>query len=138
MTKDELASKLSGREYGSEITRAEAEAAASDGLVVAFGSSDDRIEFAGAIKDEVGAHDGATVLVDAAGLISRDADGIDDEIAESILRMKTARTIEAVWDPGDGYSWHIRTEIPHATFEILEDGEPFCRGIVFALSEVAP
>ena len=39
----------------------------------------------------------------------------------------------AVWSPEDctpELSWMINTNIPCATFTIMEDGEPFCRGIV--------
>jgi hypothetical protein len=43
---------------------------------------------------------------------------------------ESAKTIEVVWD-AEGYSWIYETEIPHAVFDILEDGEKFCRGIVF-------
>ena len=49
--------------------------------------------------------------------------------------MNEVRIIEALWDPGDGYSWRYATEIPHATFEIREDDQPYCQGIVFALNE---
>lgn len=27
-------------------------------------------------------------------------------------------------------------EIPHETFDIFEDGEPFCRGIVFSVNDL--
>lgn len=45
-----------------------------------------------------------------------------------------AAIVEAVWD-NDGYSWTYKTDIPHETFEVLEDGEKYCRGIVFYLHE---
>jgi hypothetical protein len=38
----------------------------------------------------------------------------------------------------DGCSWTFRTGIPHATFNILEDGDLFCRGIVVDLRDLAP
>jgi hypothetical protein len=59
-----------------------------------------------------------------------------EELAARLGGRKTARKIEAVWAE-DGYSWTYRTDIPHATFEITEDGEPYCRGIVFALADLA-
>lgn len=36
-----------------------------------------------------------------------------------------------------GYSWIYQTDIPHATFEIVEGDDPYCRGIVFALADAA-
>jgi hypothetical protein len=38
--------------------------------------------------------------------------------------------IDAVWCEGE-YSWTYKTNIPHATFDIWEDGEKYCKGIVF-------
>jgi hypothetical protein len=47
--------------------------------------------------------------------------------------------VEAVWCPkGADYSWGYKTEIPHETFTIMEDDEPYCKGIVFYLKEQNP
>jgi hypothetical protein len=46
------------------------------------------------------------------------------------------KTIEAIWGK-DGYSWTYKTDIPHATFDIFEDGEKFCRGIVFDIKSLS-
>jgi hypothetical protein len=40
-----------------------------------------------------------------------------------------------VWGKDDT-SWSYETDIPHATFDVLEDGEVYCRGIVFALADL--
>lgn len=34
------------------------------------------------------------------------------------------------------FAWTYSTEIPHATFEIIEEGEKFCRGIVFDINDL--
>ena len=44
--------------------------------------------------------------------------------------------MKAVWGE-EGYSWTYETAIPHATFEILEDEEKYCRGIVFDIKDLA-
>ena len=47
--------------------------------------------------------------------------------------------ISAIWcEYADhpSLSWTFRTKIPHETFTIMEDGEPYCIGIVFALKDV--
>ena len=41
------------------------------------------------------------------------------------------KTIEAIWCPPSGGSWAYETEIPHAKFNIYEDEELYCVGIVF-------
>ena len=48
--------------------------------------------------------------------------------------------VKAVWHDKGGPCWTFETDIPHETFTVMEDGEPFCVGIVFsmeALKEVA-
>lgn len=138
MTKEELAAQLNGREYREELTKDEAAAAKAAGLVVVFGASDDLMEFRGAIYDEFGCYDGGEVLVDAKGMLDRSQidDDDDEAIADFVSRKKSARAIEAVWCGEGDYSWSYKTEIPHSTFEVLDDCEPYCRGIVFALADL--
>ena len=111
MTEVEFAKILNGREYGLEMTPAEERQAEELGLVVVFGYSDDNAEFRGAIYDEIGCYDGGRVF------------------------ERGDKYIDAKWCDGE-YSWMYDTNIPHAVFDIYEDGEKFCRGIVFKESEV--
>lgn len=139
MTKEQLAELLDGREYGNEITSAEEKAAKAAGLLVIFGASDDLCELRGVIKDEVGAYDGTTVLIGRDGKLFPELEDDDEEILkkhavfEHVLEMRrSAIRIEAIWD-SEGYSWVYETKTPHATFDILEDGDKYCRGIVIDL-----
>jgi len=133
MNKELLAQRLSGREYMNEITKDEESLAKKAGLVVVFGCSDDLAEFKGAIYDEIGAYGGRAVRLNKKGLIKNEC---DDDDCPYFRRLSTTGTlIEIVWNK-DGYSWTYKTEIPHATFEVMEDREPYCRGIVFALEDV--
>jgi hypothetical protein len=141
MTAKQLAEILTGREYRSETTTEERNAAANAGLVIVFGAGDDLMEFEGAINDEVGSWKGATVTVDPTG-IQADWDGIDSADRRDIEFMRDyfrreggGRTIEALWAKEGDYSWTFKTDLPHETFEIVEDGAPYCRGIVFALAD---
>ena len=138
MDAKELAAKLNGREYLHEITRGEAELAKASGLVVVYGAIDDLIEFRGAIRDEGGAP--GDVLIDAKGALpSWDSASECEETAQEYFERKAkARTITALWAKEPGYSWTYKTDIPHETFEIVEDGEPYCRGIVFNIGEISP
>lgn len=124
MTAKELANLLDGREYGREITKEEIAAAKAAGLVVVFGASDDLIEFRGAIDDEGGCFNGGTVYFDQ--------DGIAQEGEEREF------SIEAVWCGSEGYTWSYNADFPHKSFAILEDGEPYCLGIVFSLEDLKP
>lgn len=133
MTKEEFAILLNGREYGEEISSDEERVAKANGLVVVFGYSDDNVEFRGAINDEVGAFQGTTVNIDAKGVIP-ECD-CQCECRKCQSEYPTARLIEAKWSSGD-YAWFIDTSIPHASFEILEGEEKFCRGIVFNISDL--
>jgi hypothetical protein len=140
MTKEQLAARLDGREYRAEITIEECKAAAEHNLVVIFGASDDLVEFRGAVEDEIGAYYGVDFILDAEGLVpaERNDDWSDEEMVEYFRRKPAARLAAALWCAEDGYSWTFRTEIPHATFNILEDGDLFCRGIVVDLRDLAP
>lgn len=138
MTKEDLAAQLSGLEYPIRIPGALIVAAQSSGLVILCGASDDLMEFYGARREEIGCHDGGTAFVDADGVLpDRDCLEGDEEIAEYVQRQKSAKPIEALWCKEDGYSWTYKTDIPHAIFEVVEDEEPYCRGIVFALADLA-
>ena len=140
MDAKELAAKLNGREYCREITDEEVRQAKEAGLVVVFGASDDLIEFRGAIRDEGDCYDGGTVLIDTKGVLpSWDEASESEESAQEYFERKAkARTITALWAKVPGYTWTYKTDIPHETFEIVEDGEPYCRGIVFNIGDISP
>ena len=135
-TKEQFAAMLNGREYGSEITPAEEREAKKSGLVVVLGYSDDNVEMRGCINDEFGAYDGTTLkLAGGVCLESHDECGCKYCGYEAIA--KNGKVIEAIWDgPGAAATWTFKTDIPHATFMVTEDGELFCQGIVFDFSEI--
>lgn len=132
MTAKELAALLNGRKYGDEITQEEAAAAKEAGLVVVFGQSDDLMEFRGAIDDEVGCWKGEIVYINENGMVSEQLDKCSS--CKLFLKNRdTCATITARWNKCD-FPWSYHTEISHETFEIFEDGEKYCQGIVFSLA----
>lgn len=137
MNAKEIAAALNGTEYGDE-DRKHGELFKSmkaNGFVAVFGYSDDNMEFRGAIYDEVGCWEGGKSFVKDTGLITNECeDGDGCPYFPAIVA--SARTITANWD-SDGYSWTYSTDIPHETFDVIDEGEPYCRGIVFALSDAA-
>lgn len=137
MSAKEIAAKLNGSEYPLRISQEIRRVARQAGLVIVYGASDDLMEFDGAIHDEMGA---GTAFVDTEGLvpdfchIDKEGRGAKDRLRDYFRRERGAVEIRAIWDR-DGYSWQYETSIPHETFEIVEDGDTYCRGIVFALAD---
>lgn len=137
MTAKELATTLSGREYGGELYPSEELKAKAAGLVVVYGYSDDNVELRGAIDAEVGAWNGTTIYVNGGGLLEEPDCGIAEncDCPYFAAAKKEAKTIEAIWCGGKA-PWTFETDIPHETFAITEDGEPWCIGIVFSVADV--
>ena len=135
MTAKELAEMLSGREYGREIGRGEEQEAKAAGLVVVYGCSDDSVELRGAIDREVGAWEGAAIHITSDGLLEEPAcsDAENCTCPYFAAAKRAAKTIRAVWHNKGGPCWTFETDIPHETFTIVEDGEPWCIGIVFSM-----
>ena len=137
LSKELLAGLLTGREYGKEMAKEEELQAKAAGLIVIFGASDDLMELRGAIHDEFSCYGGGVALVDAKGVLPFREDIDDDEqLKDYWARVPAARAVDALWDKEDGISWSYRTDVPHATFEIVEDGEPYCRGIVIDVADL--
>jgi hypothetical protein len=133
-TKEELATLLNNLEYLHEVPYNIGRIAADNGLVIVFGASDDLCEFRGAINDELfGVWEGATVPLNKDGIVTNECD--DDRCPYYAKKKEQATNIRAKWCDGD-IAWTFETDIPHATFDIYDDGEIFCRGIVFSLGDV--
>ncbi len=124
MTAKELATRLDGRQNYKELTYDEERIAKKNDLVVIFGYSDDNIEFRGAINDEWGAWEGGTYYISE----------YCNVFGEPSL-LEKCKKIEALWCDGDGPAWTYKTNIPHETFNIYEEDELFCIGIVFSMKE---
>lgn len=77
------------------------------------------MELDGAIYDEFGCYEGGVCCLDSEGNILEEM-------------TNNCRTIEAVWcGEGEKFTWTYKTDIPHETYEIYDDTEPYCKGIVF-------
>ena len=125
LTHDDFAKKLNGRQYGNEITKEEIKEAKENGLVVVYGASDDLMDFVGAIDEEVDCDTGGYFRVTSKNLKVKKGD------------VTSKNKIYADWDNRQkGASWCYDTEIHHSTFNIYEDGELYCIGIVFSIYDL--
>ena len=57
--------------------------------------------------------------------------------------FENSKCIEAFWcndeirdELGEIITWTYETDIPHETFMIYEDGDSYCRGIVFSINDI--
>lgn len=135
MNAKELAQLLDGSTYSQMANRHLAKEIEASGLVVAYGFSDDLLEFEGAISDEVGAYGGALVHIKD-GAIVKGPDGCNrpDDCPFIKELLDAAQTIEATYNSKFLPCWTIKTDIPHETFNIYEepgDSGAFSVGIVF-------
>lgn len=137
MTPQQFADQLDGSEYPLRIGKMMIEYARQQGLVIVYGASDDLMEVEGAIHGEGDCCDGGTLLIDKQGLLPawEQVEDDEDEAEAYFKRKDTAKQIEAVWC-GEGADWTYKTDIPHATFQIMEDGEVYCIGMVFDIKEL--
>jgi hypothetical protein len=142
MTVQKFTEMLHGREIGNELSREEAKLAKSLGFLVVYGASDDLLEFDGAFRDEVGACNGTKLYIDRDGVKPTwgdDAEKTEFDAREYFRREDMpAFKIIAAWAPeGSELSWNISIDSTKSDgspqwecFEIMEDGSPFCRGLV--------
>lgn len=130
--RDEFAARLNGRKYGDEMSRAEDQEARRARLLVVFGASDDLTELRGIIHDEAGAYLGAEhKVIQDDGQWAVANDDSDCEKCNKRIQKMPGVFIKAEWAPEDAeLSWRIKANVPHATFMIAEEGEPFCQGVV--------
>lgn len=129
MDKKELARLINGREYGFEPFRDVRQIAKEAGLVIVTGASDDLMEFGGAIYDEQRCFDGGVIYFDRQGAFG--SDGYATNMIEALWCNESALD-----ENGNVIPWTYKTDIPNETFMIYENGQPYCRGIVFDLADV--
>jgi hypothetical protein len=129
----DVAAKLNGIQYRQgEPDRAFEKVLRDNRLVVVIGSSDDLVNFYGAISDERGAYEH---YIDATGFLRNNCDCEDCPYYAEII--KSAKVIEPEWCMHPDYVWTYKTDIPHAVFDVMEEDEKYCRGIVFSLDNLA-
>jgi len=140
LTKEELAKKLTGNQYRDEISDELNEQARESGLLVIYGGSDDLLYLSGVGNDEIGCYGGGELIIveNGAGYIADELSDIEDkQILLAFTRSyAVGNTVNAIWCDIQPYSWAYETTLPHATFDIMEDDEKYCRGIVIDINDM--
>lgn len=146
MNKETLAELINGRSYRDEMYKEEEQIAKESGLIVIFGASDDLIEFRGAILDEIDAYNGTHFIIATLGTeipvdedegIYRKAKKLEVFPIEEESQTRKNR-LEAIWSPEElKCSWLIKTDLPHSSFDIMEDGELYCRGLIIEVADLS-
>lgn len=140
MTHSEFVELIKEVEHHNELTQDQERIAKENNLIVVFGYSDDNMEFRGALYDEVGCYEGGSAFITTNGELLQEPDcGCDHSINWWVSEKNKATEIEAVWCPKDESgqvicSWAYKTKAEHSTFNVMEDGDLYCIGIVFDLS----
>lgn len=125
MTKEEFANLINGRQYRNELTKEESELAKELGFFIFYGASDDLLEVRGLEEDEYGAWEGCTVYINPDKTITK--------VPEDPRSVK----IQAHWSPEDiDTSWVITASCESSQFDINEDDELYCRGIVIDSKDI--
>lgn len=144
MTPESLAAQLNelDLQYPPNIPGDLIQAAKDNGLVIVYGESDDLMEFRGAIDEEVGVGDVTIVAIDQQGVIPQfDNLDLDSEadLAAYFRRQNAPKvSITALWHDDGPARWTYELDDAAApTFNIYEDGETYCLGIVFRLPSSA-
>lgn len=134
LTTKEVAERMNGREYMHEITTEESNELAYHGITVAFGASDDNVEIYGYINDEIGCWEDVTIPILEDEILKKCSDDCEDYDCPLWKNaLSKAKRIRAHFT-NDG--WKFEADFPCEKFTIMEDGEVFGEGIVFAMEDL--
>lgn len=117
--------------YREEVNEEAIAYAKENGIVIVWGESDDLIEFRGAIYEEGDCYDGGNFYLNENGLFEDDCDcKYARKAKEDYIKLS------AIWcGENTDWSWSYAIDVPHETFEIIDDDEKYCQGIVFYLRD---
>ena len=117
----EWAEKLNNIEYPADEIWDMRKQFEEDGVVIVYGASDDLIEFEGAISDEGDCYNDEVFYLNKEGLTT-----------------SYSKNYVKVTHPHNGtVQFNYETNIPNVEwFNIVEDGELYCKGFVFNINDL--
>ena len=120
MNAKEWAEKLNNIEYPADEIWDMRKQFEEDGVVVVYGASDDLIEFEGVIHDEGDCYNDKVFYLNKEGLTT-----------------SYSKNYVKVTHPHDGtVQFNYETNIPCEWFNVVEDGELYCKGFVFNINDL--
>jgi len=122
--------ELNGRKTGKEISMLETIELSKLGLVIAFGYGDESITFRGAINDKVGCYEGGKIFINDKKVFKECESKCEHEV------LAKYKIINVLWWELESVSWTFETDIPHESFNILDDDKVFCKGILFNIKDL--
>ena len=134
----QLQTMLHNRQYRDETTPEIIQFAKDNNLVIVFGSSDDLVEFCGAIDDERYAHIYTEIFLSKQKILTSEC-----ELGSSCphwkeLNESMPESIKKITINGNHPYWTYQVDFAHLTFDILEDEDKYCEGIIFSLDIFNP
>jgi hypothetical protein len=153
MTKEELAGKLNGIEYNRDIPEEYFTALVENGLAVVLGGNGDLCYFyfpqdGKVCSEELPCWEGETFWFDKDFKKFLDGKGKTVYNYYDDVNARCNNTVSAVWGDktvkapdGGCYPWTYKTQIPHATFDIVEHYENddisyYCKAIIFSINDL--
>lgn len=138
MTIKDVAAKLNGREYGSEVSAVEQIEFKNAGIVVVYGYSDDCVEFEGAVNTEIGIWNAGYIpLLNG---VPFDMDCSTEVIkASGCLTLKdVSKRLKHIKAKFGMNGWEFDAEFPHEKFSIVERecDNPCSEGLVYSLADL--
>lgn len=135
MTKQELAQMLNGMQYNDTIDIDLLKLAKEYEFIIVYGHSDDLMIISGAVEGSVDCYGGGEVYFLHGDLLEFPCNDEYPECQYIQKCIKDAYSVKAIWGNSE-YSWIYETKIPHVIFDIMEDEEKYCRGIIFDLEDI--
>lgn len=128
MTAAELAAKLDGKDFMTEMPEDDAR---ENRLFIVFGYSDDLIEIRGFQDEEIYAFSGETFYINPeTGYVAA------EEGDETEYFKNTVSNWGKVYGEYKNRVWEFETKIPHSTFNLYDEDDLFCKGIVFSMDDL--
>jgi len=136
MTKEQLAAMLKRSKYPLSLTNDLRKQAKENGLLVVYGASDDLIEFDGCFRDELGCGDKTSVLINRTGALDPDFEDDESSIEHAFFMKYTSKEIVTIFGDGE-YTWQYKTDIPHASFDIIDNDNLYCKAMVINVDDIS-
>ena len=119
MNTKEWAEKLNNIEYPADEIWELRKEIEKDGVVVVYGASDDLIEIEGDVSDEGDCYKDRKFYLDKNGLTDK---------SENYIKVTHPKNGTAQFE--------YETNIPCEWFNIMEDGDLYCKGFVFNINDL--